>query len=36
LTICGKKDYFIDLDDNYKDNVKLGNGSNLAMIGKGN
>lgn len=34
--ICGKKDYFVDFDGNYKDNVKLGNGSSLAVIGKGN
>jgi len=32
--MCGKKDYFIDFDDNYKNNVKLDNGSSLAVIGQ--
>ncbi|KHN25123.1 Retrovirus-related Pol polyprotein from transposon TNT 1-94, partial [Glycine soja] len=34
--MCGKKEYFSDLDENYKDSVKLGNNSSMAVTGKGN
>lgn len=34
--MCGKKEYFSDFDGSYRDSVKLGNNSSLAVIGKGN
>ena len=34
--ICGKKEYFSDLNENFKDSVKLGNNSSMAVMGKGN
>nr|KYP33374.1 Retrovirus-related Pol polyprotein from transposon TNT 1-94 [Cajanus cajan] len=34
--MCGKKEYFSDLDETYKDSVKLGNNSSMTVVGKGN
>ncbi|XP_038994258.1 uncharacterized protein LOC120118218 [Hibiscus syriacus] len=34
--MCGKKDYFMDLDEDFRDTVKLGNNSNMTVMGKGN
>ena len=34
--MCGKKEYFIDFDENFTDTVKLGNNTSMAVIGKGN
>ncbi|RDX67096.1 hypothetical protein CR513_54069, partial [Mucuna pruriens] len=34
--MCGKKEYFSNLDESYKDSVKLGNNSNMTVTGKGN
>ncbi|KAL4295748.1 hypothetical protein GQ457_12G010900 [Hibiscus cannabinus] len=34
--ICNKKDYFADLNEEFVDNVKLGNNASLAVKGKGN
>ncbi|XP_037494382.1 uncharacterized protein LOC119370394 [Jatropha curcas] len=34
--MCGKEEYFFDLDERFKDFVKLGNNSSLNVRGKGN
>ncbi|KAM1036953.1 hypothetical protein FF1_031868 [Malus domestica] len=34
--MCGKKEMFTNLDENFRKSVKLGNNSSLAMLGKGN
>ena len=34
--ICGKNELFSDLDENFRETVKLGNNSSLIVIGKGN
>ena len=34
--MCGKKEYFIDFDENFSDTVKLGNNTSMVVIGKGN
>ena len=34
--MCGNKEYFSDIDESYRDSVKLGNNSSTAVIGKGN
>ena len=34
--MCGKKEYFSDFDGTFRDSVKLGNNTNLAVLGKGN
>lgn len=34
--MCGKKKYFSNLDESYKDSVKLDNNSSMAVTGKGN
>lgn len=34
--MCGKKEYFSDLNENFRDSVKLGNNSSMTVIGKGN
>ena len=34
--MCGKKEYFSELDENFSDSVKLGNNSNMVVNGKGN
>ena len=34
--MCGKKEYFLDLNENFRDSVKLGNNSSMVVIGKGN
>lgn len=34
--MCGKKEYFSDLDESFKNSVKLGNDSSMAVLGKGN
>ncbi|RDX94097.1 hypothetical protein CR513_23570, partial [Mucuna pruriens] len=34
--MCGKNEYFSNLDESYKDSVKLGNNSSMAVTGKGN
>nr|KYP42102.1 Retrovirus-related Pol polyprotein from transposon TNT 1-94 [Cajanus cajan] len=34
--MCGKREYFSDLDENFTDLVKLGNNSNIVVNGKGN
>ena len=32
----GKKEYFSNLNENFRDSVKLGNNSSMAVMGKGN
>ena len=34
--MCGKREYFSDLNENFKDSVKLGNNSSIVLMGKGN
>ena len=34
--MCGKKEYFIDFDENFTDTVKLGNNTSMVVIGKVN
>ena len=34
--MSGKRDCFLDFDDNYKDSVKLGDNSRMAVKGKDN
>ena len=34
--MCGKKEVFSDLDENFSETVKLGNNSSMAVKGKGN
>ena len=34
--MCGKKDCFSDLDASFRESVKLGNNSSMAVYGKGN
>ncbi|KAM0996698.1 hypothetical protein ACFX14_006769 [Malus domestica] len=34
--ICGKRDMFLDFDNNFRESVKLGNDSSLTVYGKGN
>ncbi|GMP96106.1 hypothetical protein CsSME_00044899 [Camellia sinensis var. sinensis] len=34
--MCGKKEYFSDFDESFKDYVKLGNNSSMVVMGKGN
>jgi hypothetical protein len=34
--MCGKKDYFSDLNEKFRDAVKLGNNASMAVMGKGN
>nr|DAD33143.1 TPA_asm: hypothetical protein HUJ06_011994 [Nelumbo nucifera] len=34
--MCGKKEYFSDLNENFRDSVKLGNNSSKAVMGRGN
>ncbi|CAL9001161.1 unnamed protein product [Prunus brigantina] len=34
--MCGKKECFSDLDASFRDSVKLGNNSSMAVYGKGN
>ncbi|KAJ8770604.1 hypothetical protein K2173_018095 [Erythroxylum novogranatense] len=34
--MCGKKEFFFDFDESFKDSVKLGNNSSLIVAGKGN
>ena len=34
--VCGKKEYFSDIDESYRDSVKLGNNSSMAVTGNGN
>ncbi|KAK4435116.1 hypothetical protein Salat_0674900 [Sesamum alatum] len=34
--MCGKKEYFIDFDENFTDMVKLGNNASLVVTRKGN
>ncbi|GMI84331.1 hypothetical protein HRI_002102400 [Hibiscus trionum] len=34
--MCGKKEYFLDFDENFVDTVKLGNNTSMAVTGKGN
>ncbi|KAK4425280.1 hypothetical protein Salat_1721900 [Sesamum alatum] len=34
--MCGKKECFIDFDENFTDMVKLGNNASLIVTGKGN
>jgi RNase H-fold protein (predicted Holliday junction resolvase) len=31
--MCGKKDYFLDLNDKFRDSVKLGNNASMAVMG---
>ena len=33
--ICGNKSLFSDLDESFKDTVKLGNNSTISIMGKG-
>ena len=34
--ICNRKEYFVDFNEQFSDNVKLGNNANLVVKGKGN
>jgi len=34
--MCGKKEYFLDLNEQFRDSVKLGNNSSMTVMGKGN
>ena len=34
--MCGKKEYFSDFDESFRDSVKLGNNSSMVVTGKGN
>ena len=34
--MCGKKECFSDLDASFRESVKLGNNSSMAVYGKGN
>ena len=34
--LCGKREYFLDLDESFQDLVKLGNNMCLNVMGKGN
>jgi len=34
--MCGKKEYFSELDENFSNSMKLGNNSNMVVNGKGN
>jgi hypothetical protein len=34
--MCGKKEIFFDLDTKFRESVKLGNNSSMAVMGKGN
>lgn len=34
--MCGRKEYFFDFDESFKDSVKLGNNTSLMVNGKGN
>jgi len=34
--MCGKKELFSDLDENFRETVKLGNNSSMTVMGKGN
>lgn len=34
--MCGKKEYFSDFDESFRETVKLGNNSSMAVTGKGN
>jgi len=34
--MCGNKEYFTDFDGSFRDSVKLGNNSSMAVIGTGN
>jgi hypothetical protein len=34
--MCGKKDYFSDLNEKFRDAVKLSNNASMAVMGKGN
>ncbi|RDX74672.1 hypothetical protein CR513_45547, partial [Mucuna pruriens] len=34
--MCGKNEYFSNLDESYKNSVKLGNNSSMTVTGKGN
>ena len=33
--MCGNKSLFYDLDEAFKDNVKLGNNSKISIMGQG-
>lgn len=33
--MCGHRDWFYNLDENYRTTVKLGNNSRMKVIGKG-
>lgn len=34
--MCGNKEYFSDFDGIFRDSVKLGNNTSMAVLGKGN
>lgn len=34
--MCGKIEFFSDIDESFRESVKLGNNSSIAMMGKGN
>ncbi|XP_073153685.1 uncharacterized protein [Henckelia pumila] len=34
--MCGKMEYFSEMDENFRDSVTLGNNSSMAVLGKGN
>ena len=34
--MCGRKEYFCNLEEHYKDTIKLGNNSSMVVTGKGN
>ena len=34
--MCGKKEYFLGLNENFRDSVKLGNNSSMAVMGTDN
>ena len=34
--MCGKMKYFLDLNENFKDSIKLSNNSSMVVMGKGN
>lgn len=34
--MCGKKELFIDLDQSFRQSIKLGNNSNMVVKGKSN
>jgi hypothetical protein len=34
--MCGKKEYFSDLNEKFRDSVKLGNNASMTVMGKGN